>query len=366
MDNMTLSNRQLFWMMVSMQVIMTILLTTSPAIQSAQQDAWFSSILATGIGSGIAYISVKLGTFFPGQSLISYSRLLLGKWMGRLVSSLYLIFWITTLTVILKQFSLFITGTIMPKTPVPIIIILMLLVVLYPTLHGVAVIARICELTGPIILIGVLGPMFLAVNEMKADRLLPVFSDNGYWSIVKGSLPIATFLGDCIMTLVLVSFVIHHKHAVRHAVAGVMVSGILVLLSILVSILIFGPYVAAGYPYPMLMIVRSISLGGIIENLDAIVITIWITSIFTKLALYLFVAVYGTAQLFGLKDWRKPIWIIAPLCMILALIPFNFEEISVIFPALIAVRYMFPLWMVGGPLLLFLVALIRRRNVSAT
>ncbi|WP_028551644.1 GerAB/ArcD/ProY family transporter [Paenibacillus sp. UNC451MF] len=364
MSDMELTNRQLFWMMVSTQIIMTILLTTSPAIQSAQQDAWISALLAMGISIGIAYICGKLYTIFPDKSLIEYNRGLLGKWLGGLVSAMYILVWILILAVILKQFSLFITGTIMPKTPVSIIIILMLIVVLYPTLHGVGVIGRICELTGPIILIGVIGPMFLAINEMDRDRLLPIFSDSGYMAIMKGALPTAAFLGDCILILILSSFVDHSKFKVRHSVYGVMVSGIFTSLSVIVSLLMFGSNVASGYPYPMLMTVRSISIGGIIENLDAVVITIWIMSIFTKLALYLFVAGYGTSQLFGMKNWRIPVWVIAGVALVIALLPTNYEEISVIFPQKVATKYVFPIFMAGGPLLLLILGLFKRKKLN--
>lgn len=164
-------------------------------------------VAATAISSGIAYVCGKLASIFPDKTLVDFNRILLGKWFGGLISALYLLVWIVILTVILKQFSLFITGTIMPRTPVFLIQIPMFLVVLYPTVHGVGVIARICELTGPIILIGVIGPMFLAINQLDRDRLLPLYSDNGFLPLMKGALPTAAFLGDCIMLFMLIAFV---------------------------------------------------------------------------------------------------------------------------------------------------------------
>lgn len=239
----------------------------------------------------------------------------------------------------------------------------MFLVVLYPTVHGVGVIARICELTGPIILIGVIGPMFLAINQLDRDRLLPIYIDNGLLPLMKGALPTAAFLGDCIMLLMLMAFVVQRKQIVRHAVGGVLLSGVVTLISVVFSILMFGHNVAANYTYPMLMIVRSISIGGIIENLDAIVVTIWIMSVFTKLSLYLFVSGYGTSQLLGIKDWKKTTWVIAAIVMIITLIPINYEEISVIFPVKVAVPFIFPIFMVAGPVLLLLLALMKRKKL---
>jgi spore germination protein KB len=364
MSDMALSNRQIFWMMVSMQIIMTILLTIAPAAQIAKQDAWISIIIATVAGMLIAYICGKLSMMFPGLTVVEYNRILLGKWFGGIISALYILVWLVILTVILRQFSLFITGTIMPKTPLYVIQIPMLLVVLYPTLHGVGVLARICEITGPIILLCLVGPMFLSINQLNWDRLLPIYLDNDMMTIMKGALPTAAFLGDCIMIMMLIAFVNKRKKTVRYAISGVMLSGVLTVLSMIVSILMFGPQVAAGYPYPMLMIVRSISIGGIIENLDAIVVTIWIMSIFTKLGLYLFVASYGTTQLLGMNNWKIVTWITAIVVMLLTFIPVNYEEISVIFPQKIAARFIFPIFMVVLPVVLLMLAMLRSRRLK--
>ncbi len=364
MTDMMLSNRQIFWMMVSMQIIMTILLTTAPTFQIAQQDAWLSVVLATGIGCGIAYVCAKLGTMFPGKTLIEYSRILLGKWFGGFIAALYLMFWILIFSVILQQFTFFIIGTILPRTPIIVIVVLMVSIVLYPTLHGIGVIARCCEVVGPIVLVGVIGPILLAVNKMDAERLLPVYTDSGLIAIMRGSLPTATFLGDCIMTVMLISFVRHPKKVVRHAVWGVLLTGLFTLLSVFASLLMVGPNVTESYPYPLLMLVRSISIGGIIENMDAIVVAVWIMSIFTKLALYLFVASYGTSQLFHIKDWRKTVWVIAAIGGLIALIPINFVEASVIFPKKVAVPYTLPILMVGLPLFLLILAQVKRKMTN--
>ncbi|CAN7276055.1 GerAB/ArcD/ProY family transporter [Paenibacillus sp. LjRoot56] len=364
MSDMALSNRQIFWLMVSTQIIMTILLTIAPAAQIAKQDAWISILMATGIGIFVAYICGKLSVMFPGLTVVEYNRILLGKWVGGLISALYILVWFVILTVILRQFSLFITGTIMPKTPLYVIQVPMLLIVVYPTVHGVGVLARICEITGPIILLCVLGPMFLSINQMNWDRLLPIFGDNDMMTLMNGALPTAAFLGDCIMIMMLIAFVSKRKNTIRFAICGVMLSGILTVLSMIVSILMFGPHVSAGYPYPMLMIVRSISIGGIIENLDAIVVTIWMMSIFTKLGLYLFVASYGTTQLLGLRNWKIVTWITAFVVLLLSFIPVNYEEISVIFPRKIAVQFILPISMVALPVILLMLALLRSRRLK--
>ncbi|WP_181907447.1 GerAB/ArcD/ProY family transporter [Cohnella lupini] len=358
---MTLTSRQMFWMMVSMQVIMTLLLTTTPTFQIAKQDAWISTLLASGVGSGIAYVCAKLSLMFPGRTLIEFSRDLFGKWLAILIAVMYLMFWISLFGIILQQFKMFIIGTILPQTPPYVIVLLMVTVVLYLTLHGVGAIARCCEIMGPLIIIGVVSPVFFAFNRIDADQLLPVFVDSGFMAIVKGALPTATFLGDCIMIMVLVSFVGKTRKVVRHAVLGVLMSGLFTVMSVFSCLLIFGLHVTKGYPYPLLIVVRSISLSGVIENMDAILISVWIMSVFTKLTLYLFVSSYGTSQLLGIKDWRKVAWPIAFLGVVMALIPLNYVESSIVFPIKVAVPFSFPILMIGLPLMMLMIALIKRK-----
>ena len=51
-------------------------------------------------------------------------------------------------------------------------------------------------------------------------------------------------------------------------------------------------------------------------------------SIFVKLALYMFIACYGTAQIFHLKDWRKVALVLAPISFIIAVSVKNIQTFT--------------------------------------
>ncbi|WP_308634387.1 GerAB/ArcD/ProY family transporter [Paenibacillus silvisoli] len=362
MTDMNIADRQLFWIMTSMQITMTLLLTTAPTIHLANQNAWLSALIATGAGLLIAVVCAKTAVRFPGMTLMQYGDILFGKWVGRSIGFLYLVFWLVLLTVILKQFAFFITETILPQTPLPVIIAMMMAVILYPTLHGIGVIARCCEVVGPIVMAGVILPVAMSFNNMELRSMRPFFGDVGIADILKGSIPTLTFLGDCVMLVMLIAFVKSRGKTVKFAMSGVLVSGLFTVLSIFASLLSFGPIVSQSNNYPLLILVRAISLGGIIENLDAIAVTIWIMSVFTKLALYLFISGYGAAQLFGVRNWRRTVGVMALITYGASFIPFNVVEISIDFPEKIAVKYILPTFMTGLPLLMWTLAVYRQRS----
>ncbi|KHL94799.1 hypothetical protein QW71_15860 [Paenibacillus sp. IHB B 3415] len=66
---------------------------------------------------------------FPGQSLIEYSGLLLGTWMGNLVIMIYLVQWYTIIPILLRQFTDLVNIIPLPETPIKSIILLMVLLI---------------------------------------------------------------------------------------------------------------------------------------------------------------------------------------------------------------------------------------------
>ncbi|MFC4776932.1 endospore germination permease [Paenibacillus sp. GCM10023252] len=358
---MSLSSRQIYWLMVSMQIVMLVLLTASPAAMLAKQDAWMSAIGASLIGGAVAYMATRLSLLHPEQSFIQYTRTLLGGWAGSALSLLYLLYWLVVFSVILRQFASFINATILPQTPIAFVMFMMALAVVYPTMLGITVIGRLSEVLGPIILLGVIVPILLATNKMSPQFMLPLYGDSGLNAVFKGALPGATFLGDCFVLIMLISIVSKKEQVMRHAIGGVLTAGGGLVLTLVACTMIFGPTVIANEPYPLLMLVRSISVGGIIENLDAIVAAIWIMSIYIKLSLYLFAASYGTMQWTGRGNWRLYVPIYASIAILIGLLPRNYVEISIVFPQKLAIPYILPIQMVGIPLLLLIVALVRRR-----
>ncbi len=75
-------------------------------------------------------------------------------------------------------------------------------------------------------------------------------------------------------------------------------------MSFLLCLLLFGPHVSAQLTYPVLEMIRFIRIGGFLENLDPIVVAIWLSSLFVKISILLYIPVFITAQLFRLKDTR--------------------------------------------------------------
>ncbi|SCW33564.1 spore germination protein KB [Paenibacillus tianmuensis] len=359
---MRITSRSLFWLIISMQLIMNVIFTIGPAMQLAKQDAWFSLILAVGLGVGIAWLCGKLGTWYPGLSVIEYSPRIIGKWGGRFIGYAYLCNWLLISGIILHASMSFLTTTILHRTPLWVGVSVLLIACLYAVYKGIPTIARLGELVCPFIIIGTSVPLFLSLNHVKMDLLLPVLTDNSVLSLIQGSMPLAEFLGDCIAILVLSKFVTDPERIVKHVVLGVGLSGFVTFVAGFLILIVFGSNVGMSYSYPYYGFIRYISIAGFIENIDAVVIAIWISSMFIKISLYLFLASYSAAQLFHITNWRKVIAFIALPVLVIAILPRNSVQVGVTFPQKVAAPFLLPVFSIAIPLMLFLTALVKRRK----
>ena len=359
-DNV-LTHKQLFWLFLSMQVIMNMLLTPAASIKTAKQDAWLSSLIAILISLLTLWISMKVCSRYPSMDFHEIIETILGKWFGRLLSALLLISFTVVLAVMLRQYGEFVSGTVLPETPISVIIFCILATAIYPTFHGLGVVGRLAEIFGPILLLGIISPILLGIVNMDLKHLLPFWYDSGIFDILTGSLGPAAFLTDCVLILWIFNLSEFHPKKEKFLMWSILTSGLLYLLTVTSIITTFGVKIASTHLYPFLILERYVSIFGVIENLDAIVITVWILSIFLKICLYLFVTSYGFSRYTLKKNRQKMVFYIAGITYFLSLLPRNVVEISIEFPRVVGIPYILPFW-VGLPLFLSIIIFIKDKK----
>ncbi|GGI44787.1 hypothetical protein GCM10008018_08840 [Paenibacillus marchantiophytorum] len=166
------------------------------------------------------------------------------------------------------------------------------------------------------------------------------------------------------MLSMLISFMKQPLEAPVRAMLGLGVVCFLFIVSTLFVIMVFGPGLSAHMIHPFFDMVRFISFGGFIENIDVVIVLIWIISVFIKMSLYFFISCYGTAQWLHIKDWRGLIWFIAPIILVQAWLYPNITVSDIEYVTRYWIPIVLPVNMIGIPLLLWIVANIRKKYVT--
>ncbi len=359
---MRISGLQLFWMITSMEIGMTILMTFSPGFQEAKQDVWISVLLAGIISIIIALVTYRLCLLYPAQTFVQFSRTILGKWLGSFVVLIYIVQWYSIIPVVLRQYSDLIKLVLLQHTPVFVIMGIMVVLMMYAVFNGgIESVGRSSEVLGPIIIFTILLILLLSLQNVHFRNLLPVLADTGAVPVMKGALPIASYLGHAVELTMLNAFLQNPQKELRYGLWAVYFSLFIVIISIFMTILTVNPELSGIEWYPFFTMTSKINVADFIENMDAFVVIIWIASVFTKLSIYFFIACYGTAQWLNVKNWKVFIWILAPLMLALGLIPNNMIQSTTVYLNSYWVPWVLPMNMLLIPLFLLIVGKIRSK-----
>ncbi|MCL6605402.1 MAG: spore germination protein [Paenibacillus sp.] len=360
-----LTGLQVFWIILIMDLGMTLVMTVTPSLQ-AKQDAWISVIVAGCIDLLIALLATKAAHLYPGQTFFEYSQTILGTWIGKAVVVIYLVQWYTITPIVLRQFSDLVQVMLLQRTPKEATMLLMIFVIVYATYSGgIDGIARCGELLGPIILIMVSLVLIASINMMNWKNILPIYADTGISGILNGSLAPASYLGHSVEYLMFASFMTKPRKGAPYVYGAILTAIFFVLMTTMMVILTLGVNLSPKMWYPFFEMTKKISLFGFIENFDAIPVMIWIASVFVKLSVLLFLLSYGTAQLLNVRNWRNMIWFIIPVIFVFALIPKDVTEATGNYLNNYWVPVAMPVNMLGLPLLLLIVGKWRQRKASS-
>lgn len=345
-----------------LQLGINLLITIRASVRYSKQDIWISFILAGLAGLFITFVVVSVSLRFPRKSLIEYSVTILGTGLGKAVGLLYILMWIWVTGIILREGYNFIRIGMLFRTP-PWVIVGTLTVLVVFTVYrgGIEGIGRISEMWGPFLLVILIITYVLTISNLDRNMLLPVYADTGITRITAGALAPASLLGESVLSMMLIPFIDKAGKKTRTALMlALCVSSFLLLVGAIWVVMTFGPVVADKFTYPFFEMVKLIYLMEFIQNLDILIISIWLVSVFIKLSVYLFITSHAVAQWFGKPDqWKRAIGGVAALTFALCMTVIRINPPTNILLEQIWIKYVLPVNMVAIPLLLWSVSAAR-------
>lgn len=104
--------------------------------------------------------------------------------------------------------------------------------------------------------------------------------------------------------LILLPFLQDRSKAGKIALAGVLMSGLHVGVTIVLTILVYGPGLPPLYQYPSFSMIEVIQIGHFMERIDILFVAFWICTIYVKIAVFLFGAYHCFTEAFRLRPSR--------------------------------------------------------------
>jgi len=327
--------------------------------QSAKNDLWLTCIFASFIGLLTIYMAFRLHELYPGQTLVQYSERILGKLLGKLYIFVFLFYILNTSGTITRQYAEFVKGNFLFKTPITIIMSFMILLCAIAVRGGVEMLARCAIIFTPIFIL----PLFillLLIPDLDAKQIFPVLS-HGLIPVFKGSAQPIVWMSE----FFLISFFLPHVSDPEKGKKWSYISLCSVTLSLtyvnLLSLFLLGPD-TGNKIYPILVAFRYISIGNIFENMEALLLAMWIVGNFIKISAFLYVAVHSLRQWLHLSDDRHITFPLGILVVVLGI--WDLPDSSKIGENLKLGLILIPSCLALIPLILLIIAVLRKQRTT--
>ncbi len=350
----------------------------SLSYEALGRSGWLLPLAAIAIAALGGKAFARLGREYPGRSYFDYSTAIVGMPAGRLAALFMAVAMVAFVPAVTKVFTALVSAELLPRTPPAIISVIVLLISAFAAQHGVEALTRLTQIFSlavlPMIILLMIMPLLL---PLEPGHLIPVslVEDWRVSASATSSVPIMPFqtwiaLAAGLMSFpgftlmaVLAPFLDEPRNTGKVAFWGTLLPAILVILSVVYPVMIFGWPEAATYARPFWEVLSVVQLAPSIP----IQRLAYFLTIATRFVSYITLAAYWFAGAAGLKaillpkatPYSKIVWGTAPLILAVVIL----QQSTVGFPAGIAFSHIG--LAVGGlliPATLLWIAMVRRKG----
>jgi spore germination protein KB len=331
-----------------------ILVIPASMAADSKQDAWIASILGVGAGLLLVWLYSTVGNLFPNRTLVELNEILLGKWLGKAISLLFVVFAFLSCSEVMFYLGNFLTLHILQGTPILSIHIAFMIVVIIGVRYGIESIARCVEILFPVFIILFIILALSVSPQIKVENIQPIL-ETGIKPILRSTL---VFLSIASLTLIVLLMIFPacvntSKKARRSFFIGHFTGGFIMIVIITLSIFILGPSQSARNMYPSYELASRVTIGGFLERIEALLAVMWLFSLYIKISLYFYAAVLGLAQMLELKDYRPLTLPIGMIIIVLSVVVYpsvtyqqNWDTTTWL-PFILTVGLFYPIFLLG-------------------
>ncbi|MGI6559376.1 MAG: GerAB/ArcD/ProY family transporter [Limnochordia bacterium] len=291
-------------------------------VQDAGPDGWLSLFFGHILAVGAAFVMIKLSQRFPRLTFVEYSRRIIGPFLGTIICLATVFLWTLISARIIRVFADVLKLFVFPRTPIEIIMLMMLLLSLYVVRNGLEPMARTLEILFPLILLTIGLVVLFAIPELDLTNLQPVLA-KGLGPVIKGGLRQALEQRGIKLFLLVIPFMLAPQRVGTVVFLGLGINYLLQVIVFIVTIGVFGLH-TEDFLWPVSMLAKFLAVpGGIVEHLEIIFMIIWVTAASASLMVNNYLACTALARLAGLRKQYPLAFPLAPIIFFLALLPNN-------------------------------------------
>lgn len=269
-------------------------------IAVTRTDSW--AMAFTGLLFTLPIVGVYAGLLrkFPGKSLIEIDDIIFGPVLGKIMSALYLFFFVSLAALNTRDLGSFVVEHMIPETPITAVAFVFLLGCVYTIRKGIENLMNLSALLC-IIAMGTLVINFILVlKDVQFEFLKPFFRLEPM-KYVQGTVSVtAVPMGEVLAFTMLAPMLKKNKKAAKPLLFGLILSTMSMAIVLLRDIVVLGPLVSI-VSLPAFESIRYVSIEDTLTRMESIYAVILVILFLFKVSILLYVFVLGLTQMLTRK-----------------------------------------------------------------
>ncbi|WP_368293030.1 endospore germination permease [Dehalobacter sp. TBBPA1] len=316
MQKNLISTKQAIYILIMFILGNSVMYTGS----KAKQDTWLAVIIGLVLFAPMMMVYARIVSLYPGKNLYAIVIDVFGKFFGRAIISLYVLYAISLGSLLMRNFSEFIHVVAMSETPKIVPLVFLFTLSVWMIKSGVETLGRWTRVALPVVFVSLLVTLFLSVKSMDFSNLKPVAGTE--FNILMGSaFTIFSFpFAETVLFTTLFGSVKANSNPYKIYIYGIVISTLFFLAAGLRNAVIglsLGMFYFASYAA-----VSVISLGEFFTRIEVLIGLAFLLDLFVKLCVCMFAASMGISKIVNIKNYKELAIPVGLLMMTLAIILF--------------------------------------------
>lgn len=324
--NANISVRQAKTLLVLQMFNMSMLVLPRIAGKLAGHDGYMLPVLGFVLGSIYIWSITALLNRFPGEGIDTIAPKVLTKWIGFILVLLYIVKLTIGAGFEVRMFAEMVSQVLLPRTPLPVIILILLFAVHYLIKSGLEASGRMAEILVYFVFAPLVLVLIFIVIKTDFKQLLPVFT-----SKPSGFLSGAYYVSMTFMPLefLLVIGCLVNKPSKLKSICFFSI-GVISIIEVIIIALTFtgvGMVTTTKQLWPVLTLMQSIQLPGtLIENQEILMMCWWIMSVYMYICGSFYVVSLTISKLAKFNRQNITVLPLIPIIFFISMIPGSLAE----------------------------------------
>lgn len=267
------------------------------------KDVGFAIIISLAFTYIYTLMYLKLFSYYPGKNLFDIIEDTLGKYLGKIVSFLFVFYCIYTIGVILFDFKSLLLMVDISETPGIVVTLFFGVLIVYGLRSGIEALGRWSTYFFIIILTFIVISVAMEIQVMEIDNILPFFS-TGIKDILMGSYAAFTFpFGEIFIFAGIIDSINDHRKLSKVFRYALLIGGFLIFCASLAEVLVLGYFEYSISYFPAYIALSRVNVS-IVQRLEILGAPLLIITGYLKVYVYMVVACKGMKKIFNLSSYK--------------------------------------------------------------